>query len=283
MFLIKLLSYLPLNILYLISDFLFLLAYHIIRYRRELVMKNLNNSFPHKSLSELAIIEKQFYRNLADISVETIKALTISIVDVKKRVKIQGKQIEETMNLGRPVIIMTPHFCNWELEWVALCHHLPYEMHAVYQKLRNKFFNDFMLALRSRFGGIMHEKNTAVADMAKMGSRKYIMGMVSDQRPFSGDRKYWATFMNQDAAFYSGTEILARRLDLPVIYVSMHRVNRGFYNITFDIITTEPRLTGRNEITNTFIRLMERDISNDPASYLWSHDRWKHKKPIESN
>jgi Kdo2-lipid IVA lauroyltransferase/acyltransferase len=262
---------------------MYLVTYYIIRYRRTLVIKNLRNSFPEKSEKELRGIEKQFYHNFADISIETLKAITISKKALGKRVIIHGNLVEEAMKVGKPMIFITSHFSNWELEWIALCTHFHFEMHAAYKKLRNSFINKLIFDLRSRFGGIMHEKNVVVADMAKMGLRNYIMGMAGDQRPSSGEKKYWATFLNQDAAFYSGTEILARRMDASVVYLSMHRHRRGFYEITCELITSTPKLMEKNEITNTFIRLMERDIRKDPASYLWSHNRWKLIKPTGSN
>jgi len=282
-FFIKLLSRLPLSILYLLSDFLYLMTYYIVRYRRILVMKNLRNSFPEKSEKELRSVQKKFYHNLADVSIETLKGISISKKELEKRAIIRNNLIEELMTVDKPIILMTSHLCNWEWELLAVCHFHAVEIHAVYQKLRNNFFDKLMLALRSRFGAFMHEKNSVVAEMSQIGSKPYVLAMISDQRPFSGERKYWATFMNQDAAFYSGAEILARRMDIPVVYISMHRTRRGFYEMFCELITAEPRLMERNEITNSFIRLTERDISKDPSSYLWSHNRWKHKKPIESN
>ncbi len=283
MFLIKLLSRLPLGVLYLLSDFLFFLTYYIVRYRRTLVMKNLRNSFPEKSEKELRTIEKQFYHNLADISIETLKGITISKKELEKRVIIRSSLIEDLMTSGKPMLLMTSHFCNWEWVLLAICHNHAIEIHAVYQKLRNAFFDRLMFGLRSRFGALMHEKNSVVTDMSQLGPKPYIMAMASDQRPFSGERKYWANFMHQDAAFYSGAEILARRMDIPVVYISMHRTLRGYYEISYELISIEPRHTERNEITNAFIKLTERDIRKNPSSYLWSHNRWKHKKPIELN
>jgi len=282
-FFIKLLSRLPLNILYILADFLFLVTYYIIGYRRSLIRKNLRNSFPEKSEKELKIIEKQFYHNFADISIESLKGITISRKELEKRIIVRGNLIEEVMATGKSMVLMTSHFCNWEWELLAVSHLHAFEIHAVYKRLSNQFFDKLMLNMRSHFGAVMHEKDSVVAELSQVDSSQYILAMVSDQRPTAGGRKYWANFMHQEAAFYSGAEILGRRMDIPVVYVSMHRMRRGYYEIKYQLITDEPRNTERNEITNTFIRLMERDINEDPSAYLWSHDRWKHKKPTESN
>ena len=111
-----------------------------------------------------------------------------------------------------------------------------------------------------------------------MKSGPYMMSMVADQRPFSGENKYWSVFLNQEAAFYSGTELLARRMDIKVIYASMKRVKRGYYEVRFEELEPNPAKAAPNEITEKFIRLAEKDILTDPSSYLWSHDRWKHRK-----
>jgi KDO2-lipid IV(A) lauroyltransferase len=106
------------------------------------------------------------------------------------------------------------------------------------------------------------------------------MAMVADQRPFSGENKFWTNFLNQDSAFYSGTELLAKRFDIKVIYASMRRIKRGHYEVMFFDVETDPKSSPKHAITEKFIRFVEQDIQNDPASYLWSHDRWKLKKPI---
>ena len=152
------------------------------------------------------------------------------------------------------------------------------EVHVVYQRLRSPFFNELMKKIRSRFGVILHEKGEAVRNIYKMDKRPYLMSMAADQRPYSGEKKYWSVFLNQDAAFYTGTEMLARRMDIKVIYARMRRIRRGYYEVEFEELERQPTNTRPYEITEKFIRLVERDIHDDPSAYLWSHDRWKHQR-----
>ena len=280
MFFLKLLSRLPFSVLYLIADFLFLVAYHVVSYRRDIVRKNLKNSFPEKSDRWIKQIEKQFYKNLADTSVETLKLLTITEDQLLKRVEVDNSLTMRYHELGYPVIGMTSHFCNWEWFLVASSNTLGLPLHAVYQRLRNPFFDDLMKRIRSRFGVVLHEKNDAVRNILKMKGQSYLMSMVGDQRPFLGENRYWSVFLNQDASFYSGSEFLARRMDIKVVYAAMKRVKRGYYKVHFEELEPDPKNAAPNEITERFIRRAEKDILSDPASYLWSHDRWKYKKPI---
>ncbi|MCK5371744.1 MAG: lysophospholipid acyltransferase family protein [Cyclobacteriaceae bacterium] len=281
MFFLKLLSYLPLSVHYLFADFLFFLAYYVVKYRRDIVWKNLLNSFPDKSEVELRQIERKFYKNLADTSVETLKLLTISEKGLLKRVKFDNSLTMKYHKLGYPVFGMTSHFCNWEWLLVAGSNQVGLKLHAAYQRLRNPFFNNLMIKIRSRFGVVLHEKNDVVKDVFKMKDESFLMSMVADQRPYSGEKKYWSIFLNQDAAFFSGSELLARRMDIKVIYASMKKVKRGHYEVCFLDIESSPKTSAPNEITEKFIQLAEKDIFNDPSSYLWSHDRWKHKKPTK--
>lgn len=282
MIFLKLISQLPLPILYLIADFLFVITYYIVRYRRDVVMRNLSNSFPEKSKDELRAIERQFYRNLADTSMETLKLLTMSEENLLKRVKIDSSLTRSFNEKGWNAFGMTSHFCNWEWLLVACSNQLGLELHAVYQRLRSRFFDNLMIIIRSRFGVILHEKNEIVRDLIRIkGGKPYLMSMVADQRPFSGENKYWSTFLNQDSAMYSGSEVLARRMDIKVMYASMKRIKRGFYEVCFKEIESNPKSSEPNAITEKFIKLAEEDIFSDPASYLWSHDRWKLKKPTE--
>ena len=281
MLFIKILSYLPFSALYLIADLLFFLSYTLVKYRRKIVWKNLVNSFPDKSIDELRNIEKKFYRNLADTTVETLKLLTISEEDLLKRVKIDNSLTAKYHDLGYPVFGMTAHFSNWEWLLVAGSNQVGLELHAVYQRLRSPFFDNLMKKIRGRFGVVLHEKGEVVRDIYKMDKKSYLMSMVADQRPYSGENKYWSVFLNQDAAFYTGTEILARRLDIKVIYARMRRIKRGYYEFWFEDVANQPLEAKPHEITEKFIRLVESDINEDPSSYLWSHDRWKHKRTKE--
>ena len=281
MYFLRFLSLLPFSGLYLLSDFLFFVTYYLVRYRRDVVRRNLKNAFPDHSKADLKKIERKFYKNLADTSVETIKLLSISEEDLLKRVKFDTSLTTKYHTQGWPVFGMTSHFCNWEWLLVAGSNQLGLKLHAVYQKLSNSFFNDLMIRIRSRFGVVLHEKEDIVKDILHLNEGSYLISMVADQRPFSGENKYWTLFLNQDSAFYTGTELLARRKDIKVIYASMKRFSRGYYEVCFKEIESSPKTSLPGEITEKFIQLSEQDILDDPASYLWSHERWKHKKPIK--
>ena len=86
------LSLLPYPVLYFISDFLFLVIYNLIGYRKEVVLTNLRNSFPDKSNIELQAIMIDFYRHFCDIVMESIKSFTISEKQLRKRLIIKNPE-----------------------------------------------------------------------------------------------------------------------------------------------------------------------------------------------
>ncbi len=278
MIFIRAFSYLPFRVLYFISDILYVLAYYIVGYRKQVVRDNLSKSFPEKTLSEIKKIEKQFYKNLADIAVESLKSLTITENELLKRVRIDDTLFNKNLENKKPLIVFTSHLCNWE--WLLLANELTIKIpvHAGYKRLNNKFFDDMMLKVRSRFGATMHEKNHLLRDMIKLRNDFFILAIVADQRPVTGENKYWTTFMNQDAAFFNGIEKLARKLQISTMYIGMKRVKRGYYDVWFEDIELLPFTSEPYEITEKFIRYVERDIRQDPSAYLWSHKRWKLKR-----
>jgi KDO2-lipid IV(A) lauroyltransferase len=255
------------------------MAYHVVRYRRDVVWKNLKNAFPEKAEKELRSIERQFYHNFADTSVETLKLLTISETALLTRVKVDSSLTMKYHSLGYSAFGMTAHFCNWEWLLVASSNQLGLKVHAAYKRLSNPVYDKLMIDIRSRFGVVLHEKDDVVRSVMRMKDHNYLMAMVADQRPFSGENKYWTRFMNQDSAFMTGSELLARRKDIKVVYASMQRIKRGYYEVTFKQVSVVPKQTVPGQITEKFIEFVEEDINKDPASYLWSHDRWKLKNP----
>ena len=52
------------------SDFLYLLIYKVLGYRKKVVFENLKNAFPEKSATEIEKIANAYYHYLCDLLVE---------------------------------------------------------------------------------------------------------------------------------------------------------------------------------------------------------------------
>lgn len=279
---LRALAFLPLWFLYFLSDLLFYLVYYIVRYRRKVVRKNLMGSFPDKNSVEILKIERKFYHYFCDLIVETIYITGISEKEYLQRIKYKNIDLITSLYAEqKSVMMMTAHYCNWEwLSSMSLV--LPPEgpMEGVYKQLSNKNFDKFIFDLREKFGGRNIENKILFKTMLKnrQNSINSIYCMVSDQRPAHSSSRHWLQFLHQDTSVLIGTEQLARKFDYPVVFLDMRRLKRGYYECEFILISEQPKLENENEITHKYMELLEQKIKDEPEFWLWTHNRWKHKR-----
>jgi len=276
-----LLSYLPLKLLYLISDLLYLLIYKLIGYRKKVVTENLEKSFPEKSADEIKKIRDDFYQYLCDLGVETLKTLSISSSTLKKHVRIGDlSALEKFYRQEQSVIIVMGHLGSWELAGHYFSQLLQHQLYVVYHPLKNPNFEKLLYRTRTRLGVKLYPMKNTFRGMVKNRKELTATGFIADQTPSAGNG-YWMTFMNQDTAIFKGTETIARKLDYPVIYVSVIREQRGQYRLETELLVEHPQQLAENELTEMHTRRLEQDIIRYPETWLWSHRRWKHKRPAD--
>ncbi|MDR1814905.1 MAG: lysophospholipid acyltransferase family protein, partial [Tannerella sp.] len=276
-------SLLPMRALYVLADILAFITYYIVRYRRRVVRKNLINSFPACSHKEILAIERRFYRHFADYVVETLKLAGISEAELLRRAHITNAELLfDLMEQGHTCfILMMGHYGNWE--WFSgtsarFNHRI--RVNNIYRPLKNKAFDRLFLNLRTRFNAFGIKKNEAARDIIrlKQSGEPNLVVFVADQTPSKANLHYWTQFLNQDTAILTGPERIARKLGVPVIFVDLKPVRRGYYTVDFQLITDRPKETPENWITEQFARRMETCILHDPALWLWSHKRWKYSR-----
>lgn len=279
-FALKAIAIWPYRILYLISDLIYPLLYHVIRYRRKVVHSNLVNSFPEKSEKEIIQIEKKFYRHFCDYILETVKLMHISDDEMRRRMRFTNSSlIEELRTDGRPFFVYLGHQGNWEyVTSISLWTDPSLTGCQIYHPLSSKVMDKLVFRLRNRFNtqGIP-QKNTlrAILGMMKEGKQP-LLGLIADQRPQRYPEPEWMTFLNQDTPIITGGETLGKRLDAHFIYGSVKCVRRGYYEITFHQIV--PVENESFSYTKQYMRMLEDDIRNQPHMWLWSHKRWSFKK-----
>lgn len=274
-----LISILPFPLLYILSDILFFLIFYIIRYRRTVVFTNLRNSFPEKSDVELNKISKKYYRYLSDLILETFKTLTISPTELKKRVVFEDTSIfKKYYDAKQSIIVVLGHWGNWELVGAGFSQLPLHTLYTIYHPLANSHFDRLIYKMRMRLGNKLYTMNDALRGMLKDREKVTAVAFLADQTP-SPLGAYWTTFLNQDTPVFTGTEKIAKKLNYPVIYASFNRINRGYYNVELKEISANPNETKENEISELHIRCLEKDIIRKPEIWLWTHRRWKHKRP----
>ncbi len=276
-----LIAWLPLRVLYLLSDICFLILYYLVGYRKKVVRTNLEKSFPEKTKGERQRIEHRFYRYFCDLFVETIKLMHMSPRQMNKRMKyINGEIIAEQYARGKSVMLMTSHYGNWEWTSSFSLFYPDKPVYQVYRQLKNRNFDRFMYLLRIHFGAKNIEKKSTLRKMLQLRKegRLCMFGMLSDQTPSPANIHYWTNFLNQNTPAITGTEQLARKFDYPVVYISVTRQKRGYYHCELIPISLNSAETEEFEITEKYTRMLEEAIRKAPEYWLWTHKRWKHAR-----
>lgn len=281
-FLIFLFWLTPFWVLYIHSNIIFFLFYHVFSYRKKVVWQNLKNSFPEKSDQELIKITKGFYKNLSDITFEGIKGLSMSKKSLLKRYKLLNPELaDKYYEQNKSVIAIASHYCNWE--WGVLCLSLQFKHKSVglYKPMSNKNIDEYMRKMRAAWGMNLVSIYETAQYFEKNISEPSIYIMVSDQSPANYPKAYWINFLNQDTACLHGPENYAKKYDLPVLYGHVERMKRGYYEISLSIVETSPKEKEPGEITKAYMKILEGYIFKKPENWLWSHKRWKKKKPVK--
>lgn len=274
---------LPLKILYILSDILFFPMFYIVRYRRKLVYQNMKDSFPEKSEKEIRRMEKAFYHHFCDYIVETIKLLHISDKETRKRVKFHNTEaLQEIVDNGGSCLMLLGHYGNWEfVPSVTLWMRKGSVIFAqIYRPLKNKWFDRFFLKLRGRYHSECIAKQDTLRNILryKSSGRPSITGFMADQTPSPANIHHWVNFLNHDTPVFTGVEKIAHKVGFSVFYFDVEKIKRGYYSVTIREISKNPKETEEFEITNKYMEMMETTILRAPEYWLWTHNRWKHKR-----
>jgi KDO2-lipid IV(A) lauroyltransferase len=276
----RLLSMLPLPVLYRLGATVYFVAHRLLRWRRGIAATNLARAFPEKTAAERAAILAQSYRNLGDLIAEILWSYGATREQLAERVQVENAElINDETRAGRSVLLMTAHFCNWE--WQVLAGNLALDrpMFPVYKPQRSMAVDRLLREARARFGGepIPHKKLTRF--LLKRRSEANVYAMVADQTPTIDEPKHWTTFLHQETAFFVGADAIARILQAPVLFVEMHRVARGRYTMRLSRIADPPYAKGRDaKVIERYARALERQIQASPADWLWVHNKWKYAR-----
>lgn len=277
---IYLLSVLPFWLLYRVSDVLFVLIYYVVGYRKKVVFTNLRNSFPEKSEKEIKKIARKFYVHFCDLMLELPKALTISKKEMIRRYQMNEHAItlfNTMVGQKKNFIVVMGHYGNWEWPAHSFSLMIKHQLYVVYHPLSNKHFDKLMHRIRSRFGARWIPMQDTLRAMIKNKPTLNATAFLADQTP-PPDSAYWTKFLNQDTPVFRGVEKIARKLDYPVIFASVKKVKRGYYESYGEMLVENSADTKEGEISELHTRRLEREIIRDPEIWLWSHRRWKHKK-----
>ncbi len=277
---LKLISYIPFPLLYLLSDCLGWVLYHLVRYRRRIVRRNLTECFPEKGLPEIRKIEKGFYRYFTDNVLESCKLASISPDEMKRRMRFTNiEEVNDVLRSGRSVALYLGHYAKWE--WSSsMPLHLEKEAVAaqIYHKLRNRNFDRLMLHIRSRMGAVcvdMYKTARYITELRTAG-KVCIVGFIADQSPKKKEVRHFIDFMHHRTPVLTGTEKIIKHYDFEAWFVRTRRVKRGYYEVEYIKMHPDPKSLPDFELTEIYYRMLADMIISDPTLYLWTHNRFKH-------
>lgn len=271
-----LVSLMPFRVLYILSDILFFFVFYLVKYRRKIVQLNLINSFPEKTAIERYQIEKKFYSHLLDLIFESVKTMTISPEQIKKRFIFKNlSEISKYLDSGRSVIAVSGHYGNWEWGPLAAAYVLKSKVLVVYKPLTNKRFENLLNRMRSRFGAVMVPMKQTLRKIIEHKSQPAVIVLVGDQTPPREESHYFTNFLNQQTAIFLGVEKIALKTNYPVIYFTISKSKRGYYECFVKLLVDIPESTKEFDITKIHTQELENIIRTKPEYWLWSHKRWK--------
>jgi len=271
-------SILPFKVLYWLSDFIFLILFHLIGYRKKVVYQNLKNSFPEKNEDEIQEIARKFYRHFCDFILETLKTLTISEKKLRQHILFEDRPLfEKYLKENRSVIIINGHFGNWEWGGARFAYENLHPLFVLYHPLSNSFFEKLIYRMRTQHGYGLFAMKKALRGMIENKDKVTATAFIGDQTP-PRSNAYWLKFLNQETPVFLGTEKIARKFNYPVIFIAVRKLKRGLYRMEAKLLFDNPKKTSEFEITKAHTQQLEKDIRAQPELWLWSHRRWKHKR-----
>jgi KDO2-lipid IV(A) lauroyltransferase len=279
-FLLKAVTRVPLPVLYAVGTFIYVVLFHLFRWRRDQVGGDIARAFPEKGPDERARILQQSYRNIADVVMEAVWGFGATAEAIAKRVTFENRDLVDAAREARQsVVLLTPHFCNWEWLLPAGGAYFGLPIDAVYQKQRVEFLDRFLRDARTRAGGKPIVREDFVYELLSRAAVPRGYALIADQTPPRDGKKHWSRFLNRDTAFFVGAEKVAHFLDSPVLYVAMRRVGRGRYTVRLHPLAMPPfDEKDDTPIMERFARMLEAAVRESPADWLWLQKRWKYPK-----
>lgn len=277
---LKPISLLPHWALYRVSDFVYVVFLTVFPYRKKVILKNIQQSFPEKSDAEHRKIMRGFYRHLADVFVETFKNFSISEKQVHQRMKCTNPELlDEVAAKGRDIVLCGGHYNNWELYALAAPSHFSGRTMAIYKRIKDPWFDQKMRQTRGRFGLELVPTLEASEWMKTNAGEKIVSVYAIDQSPANPKKAHWFTFLGQPTAAYYGAEKHARDYNMSVVFGHIYKTRRGHYELTYELVAEEVSDWQKGTVIETVNQKLEADIRMAPQYWLWSHKRWKHQPP----
>ena len=275
--LLWLFSLLPLRVLYFFGDCIYAFVFYIVKYRKEIVISNIQHAFPEKDNKEVLRIAKQFYHNFIDTFIESIKLVSTGKKFIAKHSTGEFELLNKYIKEGKNIHIMAGHQFNWEFGNLLYAMNLPVPFAGVYMPISNKSLDKIFYNIRKRYGTILISARNFKNSMHNVFSKQYLLALAADQNPGHPGNAYWMNFMGRLAPFVTGPSKGAIKYNTAVLLVGFKKIKRGQYHFSTQLLTEDGSKFTPPQLTLLYKNELEKIIRADPANYLWSHRRWKYE------
>lgn len=275
----KLISVLPLSFSYLLSYFFYIILNYILKYRKDIVIQNLKNSFPDKSEEDIMLLRKKYMKIMADLIIESLRFSKMTKENFLKHFEFKNLELlDELYNKNKSVFVACGHTGSWELAAMVLPLVCKHKVFAIYQPQKNQLFDEYIKKIRGSFGLELLASKQAYKNFISNRNILTLNYILGDQSPSKDGDNYWTNFLNQETAFFTGLEKMSKSLDFAVVFLRIIRRKRSNYMLEFQLLTKDAKQSESGEISELYVRALENLILEYPENWLWSHRRWKHKR-----
>ena len=279
---LKPISLLPFRALYILSDAFFWIFYYVVGYRKKVVRANLTRSFPEKSIDEIVSIEKDFYRHFCDLVLESLKNFSADASELSARYEHRNTEVLDRLHAeGRSAILAGGHYGNWEMWALSAPAHFKHKLMGIYKRLANRYFDEKMRSTRGKFGLELVSTKETGDWLIQNRNNLFVSVFAIDQSPSNPQKAYWITFLGQETACLFGAEKYAKEFNLAIVFGHLRKISRGKYAIDYELVTDDPQSFEHGKLTEKMSAMLEADIRREPRYWLWTHKRWKHKRPSD--
>lgn len=252
--------------------------HYVLKYRLNVIKKNLSASFSYADEKELKGDIQAFYRYLAKVFRQIIARPSARLLSRRLHLN-PCPSLDKWLLEGKSVIITFGHTGNWEWTGSFVGLQYPDQVCALYKKIKSPRINAMMYKRRLFHVNYLVEIKQMGELLRLMKARPLLILMIADQNPASAKGAIWTSFLGRKTAFVNGPESLSLRYGLPVVYMhTAPRADSG-YDLTCQEIYDGAESVEPGVIMQRFAERLETNIRECRSHWLWSHKRWKRKAP----
>ena len=276
---------LPYRVAGALGSFLGTFTFHVIGFRKQLTLDNLQHAFPELDLRQRTRIALGAYRNYGKSVLEMLWAANKSDEALLDTMNFPDRTLFDRASAGqRGVIFLSAHYGNWELLIHGGRLQLGKPIAIIVQRQRNRKINEAINLSRSRHGTVTIPMGPSSREALKVLQDGGILGMLGDQS--AAKEAAYVDFFGRPAATHRGVAAFSLKKNVPVIMAFMVRRSDARY----DLILEEVDRSGLEayseenvmELTRRHTVILEKYIRLHPDHWLWMHKRWKHTEGYEA-